>query len=422
MRTLRLWSAVAALTFAASQPALAQDAVNLRFFTNFDANVQKQWEPILEQYEQEHPGTKVEMETVAGSGAAIYPDVLRTSMAAGDPPDVYFMWGGEIAGPFIDAGQVLELGEYYDKYGWQDRFPEWVVDRISRNGGVYGVPYNARGMSFWYRTDIFAEHGIEEPQSIDELEQVCAKLKENDINCASAGGKFGWHPMRLLDTFIEVSCGPEKHDQLNRLEASWDEPCVVAAYERMRKWVENEWLVPDFLNVTPADARMPVYLGTAAMIIEGDWFEGVVRGDGQSTDNLDFFLLPTGHEPLRFSAFPQQWMIAEGSGNHDAAAAFIDWITTAEVQQQHKTAFVATAVKGVEPDCAEWPISCKWKKLITSDAQTFPPTDQAFTKELMDSFFEVQDGIIAGRISPADGAALMQERAAAWKAEKGKQG
>jgi len=33
----------------------------------------------------------VTLETVAGSGAAVYPGVLRTSMAAGDPPDVYFM-------------------------------------------------------------------------------------------------------------------------------------------------------------------------------------------------------------------------------------------------------------------------------------------------------------------------------------------
>jgi len=31
----------------------------------------------------------------------------------------------------------------------------------------------------------------------------------------------------------------------------------------------------------------------------------------------------------------------------------------------------------------------------------------------------VQDGIVAGQLTPAEGAALMQERAAAWKAAQG---
>ena len=36
--------------------------------------------------------------------------------------------------------------------------------------------------------------------------------------------------MRLVDYFIETSCGPEVHDQLNKLEASWNQACVVDAY------------------------------------------------------------------------------------------------------------------------------------------------------------------------------------------------
>lgn len=412
------WCAAAALGLLAAGPAPAQDKVSLRFFTNFDAPTQKLWGPILDQYAKEHPGTQVKMETVAGSGAAVYPDVLRTSIAAGDPPDVFFMWGGEIAGPFIDAKQVRELTPYYQKYGWKDRFPPWVLERISRNNGTYGVPYNARGMSFWYRTDIFKKHSLAEPKTYAELEAICTTLMKSNIHCASFGGKFGWHPMRLLDVFIETTCGPDKHDQLNKLQARWDEPCVVEAYTRLKKWVDNKWLVPDFLNVTPADARMPVYLGKAAMIIEGDWFEPVVRGDGQSSENLDFFLPPTDRQPIRFSAFPQQWMIPVGSKKPDAAAQFVDWITDPAVQKQHATAFVATAVVGVQPDCKVWPRSCEWRELITGDSKTFPPTDQAFTKELMDSFFEVQDGIIAGRHTPADGAKLMQQRAEAWQAKR----
>lgn len=414
-----LAGAVAALALLCQAPAEAQTKQKLRFFTNFDAATVKRWEPILAEYEKRNPQVDVDLETVAGSGAAIYPDVLRTSIAAGDPPDVFFMWGGEIAGPFIDAGQVMDLEAYYKKYEWEKILTPWTVKAITRNGKIWGVPFNARGMGFFYRKDIFAKYKITEPKSYAELEKVCDTLKKEGIYCASFGGKFGWHPMRLLDYFIETDCGPAEHDKLNRLEASWAQPCAISAYSKLKKWVDNGWLVPDFLNVSPADARMPVYVGDAAMIIEGDWFEGTVRGDKQKTDNLDFFLPPTGHTPQRYSAFPQQWMIPAKAKNPELSAQFVDFIIRADNQKLAPEAFVASATVGVEPDCAVWPITCKWRKIITGESQIFPPTDQAFRKELMDGFFEVQANIIAGKTTPEAGAKQMQEKAEQWKATKG---
>ena len=86
--------------------------------------------------------------------------------------------------------------------------------------------------------------------------------------CLSLGGKFGWNTMRLLDYFIELEAGPEMHDQLNALEASWDSPEVIAAYQKLKTWVDNGWIVPGFLAVSPDDARQPFYRGQAAMVFE----------------------------------------------------------------------------------------------------------------------------------------------------------
>lgn len=398
-------------------PAQAQDKTTLRFFTIFDAPTVERWTPVLEAYQAANPNVEIKLETVAGSGAAVYPDVLRTAMASGDPPDVFFMWGGSIAEPLIKAGQVEPLDAYYEKYGWASLVAPWTIDRVKVDGKLYGVPYHARGMGFWYRTDTYQELGLTPPKTYAELEAICAKLKEGGKYCASFGGKFGWHTMRLLDYFIEGTCGPEKHDQLNRLEASWDDQCVVAAYDRMKSWIDKGWLVPDFLNVAPNDARMPVYTGEAAMVFEGPWFEGVLKADEQAIDGYDFFLPPTDQEPARYSAFPEQWMIPAASKNKDAAAAFIDWITRAENQLKFPEAFAGSATVGFKPDCTASPRECAWGEIIASDRQTYPPTDQAFTKELMDSFFEIQDGIVAGRIAPADGAKQMQARAEAYKAK-----
>ena len=401
----------------AAAPASGEQ-ITLRLATIFDAQGMEQWQPIFDEYMAANPNIKIAVESTAGSGAAIYPDVLKTAMVSGNPPDVFFMWGGTVASPFIDADQVLDLESYYDQYGWKDKFAPWVFERITRNGKLYGVPFHALGMGFWYNKDLFAQYNLTVPTTFAEQEAMCATLKENDIYCVSIGGKYGWHTMRVLDYFLEYTCGPEMHDKLNLLEESWDSPCVVDAYTTFQTWVDNGWVVPDFLNVEPNDARLPWYQGDAALVLEGVWYDGVLKNDEQDRTKYDFYLPPTDQEPLRFSTFPEQWMISKGSQYPDEAAAFIDFISQADLQKKYPDPFANSATIGVNPDCTEWALTCKWRDLILSAPDTYPPTDQAFVKELMDGFFEVQDGIVAKKFTPAEGAALMQQRVDEWKAKQ----
>jgi raffinose/stachyose/melibiose transport system substrate-binding protein len=415
MKALLCGALVATALLSAS--ALAQDKSVIRFANVFDGPTSEKWEPVLEAFHAAHPDIEVKSESVAGSGAAVYPDVLRTSMASGDPPDVFFLWGGSIAKPFINAGQVEPIDAVFAEKGWGDRFPAWTIDRLKQDGKQYGVPFHGQGMGFFYRKDVFEANGVTVPTTYAELEAACTKLKSANIYCASTGGKFGWHVMRLVDYFLETACGPEVHDQLNALAVSWDQPCVVDAYTKFRSWIDNGWLVPDFLNVAPDDSRISVYQGQAAMILEGPWFEPALVQNEQDVSQYGFFLPPTDHEPSRYSAFPEQFMIASGSKHKEAAATFIDFITKLDTQQQFPDAFGASATVGLQPDCAKWPLSCQITEIVQSDRPAYPPTDQAFEKELMDSFFEVQDGIVAGKLTPAEGAKLMQQRAEAWKAK-----
>ncbi len=412
-----LCGAVAALALAGS--AVAQDKVTIRFANIFDGPGAEKFQPVLDDFMATHPNIEVKSESVAGSGAAVYPDVLRTSMASGDPADVFFMWGGSISTPFIKAGQVEPLDAVYTEKGWTDRFPAWTVDRLKQDGKLWGVPFHGQGMGLFYRKDLFEKAGITAPPTTyAELEGDCAKLKEAGVYCASTGGKFGWHVMRLVDYFIETSCGPEVHNDLNALKASWDQQCVVDAYSKLRAWIDNGWLVPDFLNVAPDDSRISVYQGAAAMILEGPWFEPALVQNEQDVSNYGFFVPPTDHEPSRYSAFPEQWMIASGSKHKAEAAVFIDYLTSLDNQKKFPDAFQASATVGLQPDCSVWPLSCQITEIVQSDRPAYPPTDQAFEKELMDSFFEVQDGIVAGKLTPADGAKLFEQRAEAWKAKQ----
>lgn len=400
-------------------PAASGEKIQLRWANILSAEGTEQWQPVIDAFEAKFPNIEVISESTAGSGAAVYPDVLKTSMASGNPPDLFFMWGGSIAEPFVDAGQVMDLAPYYEKYNWNDKYAPWVVDRITLDGKLYGVPYHALGMGFWYRKDIFEQNGWTAPTTFAEQEALCAAMKEKDMYCVSLGGKFGWHTMRVLDYFLEHHCGPAVHDQLNSLEASWDQQCVVDSYNTFQRWIDNGWVVPDFLTVAPDDSRFPFFAGDAGLVLEGVWYEGVLKTNEQDVANYDFYLPPTDQEPLRFSTFPEQWMIPAAAAHPDEAAEFINFITSADVQTQFPiNDFANSATVGVNPDCNEWPLSCRWREYILSAESTYPPTDQAFVKELMDGFFEVQDAIVAKQMTAEEGAKLMQQRVEEWQAKQ----
>ena len=93
---------LAAVLLAMRRPARRR-RLQLRVFSIFDAQLSEKWAPVEAAYEEANPNIDVVIENTAGSGAAVYPDVLRTSMASGDPPDVFFLWGGTISGPFCEG-------------------------------------------------------------------------------------------------------------------------------------------------------------------------------------------------------------------------------------------------------------------------------------------------------------------------------
>lgn len=192
------------------------------------------------------------------------------------------------------------------------------MDRLGVDGNIYDVPFHGQGMGFFYRKDILEANDISIPKNYAEVETMCTTLSVAGVHCATTGGKFGWHVMRLVDWFIETSCGPEIHDGLNALTQSWDQPCVIDGYQKLASWIEKGWLVPDFLNVAPDDSRFAIYQGTAAMILEGPWFEPAIADAGVDASVYGFFIPPTDHEPSRYSAFPEQWMISAGSKKQEA--------------------------------------------------------------------------------------------------------
>lgn len=384
----------------------ASSDVTIRLFTFDDEAGAVLMREQLEEFTDE-TGIDVTYETLPGSGAAVYPDSLRTQILGGNPPDVWRIWGGQIGAPFAESGQAKDLSEYYDEFGWHDMLSEAAVDDMSFEGVPYGAPFRAAALGAWYNRELFEQAGVEEPTTYEELEEMNRQLVDAGITPLGTAGQYGWHIMRLFEYLLEVTAGPELHDQLLAGEASWEDPAVVEAFELFVRWQEEGWIPEGALGLDPSDVEPRYVQGGNAYTIAGQWTENNhISAAGADSEDFGTFVLPTGHEPERFSGFIEGFMIAEASPNPDEAAQLIDFLLRPETQRAIGN--TQSAVLDAPPDAEEWPLSAQWAE-IQAEGEHYVIQDQAFSQQLADNYFEVQSAVLQGNISPEDAAVRMEE-------------
>jgi raffinose/stachyose/melibiose transport system substrate-binding protein len=354
----------------------------------------------------------VELDTLPGSGAAIYPGKLRTELLGGSGPDLFRIWGGQIAAPFVTSHQVIDLGHYYRRYGWAGKLSAPNVADMSFGGTKYGVPMFASAIGVWYRTDLFDKAGAAVPTTFDELESTNAALREAGILPFLAGGKYGWYVMRFFEYFLEVTAGPGLHDKLLAGRTSWKRPEVADAFGILKKWADKTWLPSGVLGLDPSQVEADLAASKGAMALDGQWVELTI--DQQKVDHRLFgtFIPPTGHTPLRFSGFTEGFMITTASQNQDTAAKLIDFMLRPSSQQTLDNSY--TTVTAVPKDTANFPLTSRWRDWLAQHPH-YLIQDQAFPATLANTYFSIQSDVIQGHQSPKEAAASMDSAVKQWK-------
>ncbi|MDP4505370.1 ABC transporter substrate-binding protein [Nonomuraea turcica] len=384
----------------------------LRLFTYEDDSTIGTLKAQVKKFDEQN-GTTTTVDSLPGSGAAQYPDKLRTELLGGSGPDIWRIWGGQLGAPFAKAKQAADLAPYYQKYGWDSSINTAAIAGMTFGGVKAGVPFTARALGAWYNKELLAKAGVDDvPKTYAELEEMNEKLVAAGITPCGLGGKYGWHIMRLFEYLLEHTAGPDLHDKLLAGQESWARPEVVEAFTLFKKWQDEKWLPEGALGLDPADVGNWYVQGKVAYDIEGQWTETTAILAAKK-DPKDFgnFQLPTDQSPARHSGFVEGYMINARSGNKDKVAALLDFLLKPESQKAMQIG--SSTVKGAEPDPKEMPLSAEWAEKY--DASPFYTIqDQAFPKKESDQYFSVQSDLLQGAMTPAAAAKKMQEIVSAW--------
>lgn len=278
---------------------------------------QKLLRQTLDDFEKKHPNIKVKYEVIADQ----YMDVIKTRLAGGQGPDVFYLDAFE-APALIETGALEPLDKYVtDGFDIND-FEKPMLDAFKgKDGKIYGFPKDYSTLALFYNKKMFEEAGVEVPKTWDELREVAKKLTKGKQVYG-----FGVAPELARLYYIAESKGGKV---VTDNKASFADPKVVEALQPIvdMHLKDKSAAQPNEVGATWGGEMFGQ--GKAAMVIEGNWAIPFLQ---ETFPNLEFGTaeIPTINGKKTTMAYTVAYVMNKDSKKKEAAWKLIEYLTGKE--------------------------------------------------------------------------------------------
>lgn len=338
---------------------------------------------------------------------------LRLALTGDDAPDVVQANNGRnTMGAFVAAGQLRPLDDYADLYGWGDRFSESVLQYSTYGedavdfgtGSLYGLPQVGEIVGVFYSKAGLAEMGAELPADWAAFETVLEQSHAAGDRPLVLGNIDKWPAIHVFgpiqgehvdaDTIRDLGLGNDGAD--------WNSDDNVAAAAQLADWSAKGYF-NEGPNGTDYDAAWQSFAkGEGTFLIGGSWLAADL-GDAMGDDVGFFVPNTTTGAPATTGGTGLPFGITSAADNTDVAAAYIDFITSADAMKVladtgnmpvNDTAALAPA-SGVQAD-----VFTEFGR-VTTEGSLLPYLDYA-TPTFSDTLGDALQGLIDGQLSPKE--------------------
>lgn len=285
---------------------------------------------LIDLFHEKYPNIEVVNAAVAGGAGSNAKAVLATRMQGGDPPSTFQVHGGAELMTWVNAGKMQPINDVYEQNGWEGKFPQSLVDMLSKDGDIYAVPVNIhRGNVVFYNKAIFEKYGLEEPQTFEEFFQVAETLQKNGVTPLALGDKNVWPATMILENILLAKLGAEDYAKLFTGEIPFDHPKVRESIETFGKMLE--YVNDGHSSLAWQDATQLVVDGKAAMNIMGDWAKGYFTSKNlKPKEDFGWFVTP-GTQGM-FMVINDSFGLPKGVENPDDVKKFLSVLGSKEGQ------------------------------------------------------------------------------------------
>ena len=294
----------------------------------------KVMETLNAEFEAAHPGVKIQREVKV---LADLQTTVKLALANADGPDVAQVnQGRNDMGALVEAGLLLPLNPYLEKYNWSSVFSTSVASRNSftedgktfGTGNLYGVSPTAEVVGVFYNKDIFKKNRWDVPTTFEDFEALLAKIKTEGITPISFGSLDGWNAIHEYSAIQHLLVSL---DYINNLtygvnNVSFDIPENRQAAQILQDWAKAGYFTEGFPGIGYDDCNNLFKAGNGAMTITGSWLapELMVGTDQE----FGFFLLPpfAGKTGLAIGGVGIPFAIRKTTEKQDLAAEYLNWM------------------------------------------------------------------------------------------------
>ncbi|OKP84172.1 ABC transporter substrate-binding protein [Paenibacillus helianthi] len=218
---------------------------------------------------------------------------LRGEMAAGNPPEIFDLFGSPDSKIYAKEGKLLDLTPILEELGIKDKFSN--LDPFTYEGKIYGLPIGGSGEGFFYNKEYYASKGWKAPTTFAELEQQLAAIKADGKVPLAGASKAGWVPLMLANHLWSRYAGPDVTAKFATGEAKWSDPNVVKGFAKYKEWEDKGYFKKGELGFEYAEYTTQFTSGEAILMYDGTWKSSVFKA-GQSGEGLigkvGFFNIP----------------------------------------------------------------------------------------------------------------------------------
>ncbi|MCK9859357.1 extracellular solute-binding protein [Paenibacillus sp. ATY16] len=283
----------AATTEATPTPAAKDVTLSLRHtqIKETSKNRLKILEDVVKKTQDENPGLTFKLE---GIDEVVNRDQkLKAEMTAGNPPDIFEVFGGADLNLYVKAGRMLDLTPIIEELGIKDKFAS--LDEFTVDGKVYGLPFGGYSEGIFYNKKIFSDLGLSVPTSWDQLLETADKIKAAGITPLGLAAKDGWVNGMLWNTVMERNVGIDAINKLVTGETKWTDEGFIKGFTDYATLVNKDYFTKGALGLAYADQGAQLLSGKAAMVFTGSWDANRFTGDeaGDLKGQIGYFNFPS---------------------------------------------------------------------------------------------------------------------------------
>jgi raffinose/stachyose/melibiose transport system substrate-binding protein len=320
-------------------------------------------------------------------GAAVN-NLLKVALVAGNGPDIVQTSGPSYLTAIANAGQVLALDDFAERYKWRERFLPALLNTSVYGGKLFALPRDYESLHLFYNKDLFRQHGWKFPTNRAELEQVADAALAKGIIPFGAGNA-DWKGVNewLMTVFFNNVAGPDAVRQALSGELPWTSAPFVEAVELSKAWYNKGYFGKNYFSLTIEQAFLQVVNAKAAMAVGGTWTFGT-KSYGMSDPNtaMDVAAFPglgsAVSGPLFHLACGATLSIAKTSQNPEGAAAVFDFMLTRKFYEDMNRDWPgkwALPVKDLSPDMLKGIGYPLFEKTVAQMHQAFAKGPYGFT-------------------------------------------